>query len=215
MSNTIQGTPSQGYAAFAPATVNRGGAPVRPGPAWKAAMRTAQDRSDAPAAPTFLLSERLGDGSSNCLEAASGAAGPGDDLVFLHNNRTQVGGNGNNAGHVLVRDRATGRVRDPSAPGGKVYADLGAWMASHTAEGGRPAYSLDGAVSSNLVKDVLLRRPEERQACINALGDPALSFLAGRLHDDAPPDVWRWCRASPYSIRRRARQPRSSCRWAA
>ena len=185
MPSTIQGAPSQGHAAFAQAMI-RDGASVRPGPAWSAAMRAAQDRPGAPAAPTSLLSERLGDGASNCLEAATKAAGPGDELVFLHDNRTRADGNNNNAGHVLVRDRATGEVRDPSAPGGKAYADLGAWMAGHTAEGGRPAYSFDGAASSGLVKDVLSRPPEERQARIDALGDPALSSLARRLYDDAP-----------------------------
>ncbi len=184
MVNTVQGTPSQGYAAFVPGAAP--GASDRPGPAWSAAVRTAQGRPDAPAAPTSLLSERLGDGASNCLDAAAGAARPGDDLVFLRDNRTEADGNANGAGHVLVRDRATGTVRDPSEPGGKAYADLDAWMAGHTAEDGRPAYSPDGSVSSGMVKDVLSRPPEQRQARIDALGDPALSALAGRLYDDAP-----------------------------
>ena len=188
MSNTVQGASFQGYAGLASgAASSTAGGPGRSGQAWEDVVRKAQGRPGAPEPPpTSLLTERLGDGSASCLEAATRAAGPSDDLVFLQDDRTGAGGDAIGAGHVVIRDRATGEVRDPSEPGSKVHADLDAWMAGHAAEDGGPAYSLDGAVASDQVRDVLSRSPEERQARIAALGNSTLSTLAGNLYADAP-----------------------------
>lgn len=170
-------------------------------PAVRAAERraveeaaTQQLRGRLEGTPTTLRTERLGDGDVNCLEAGATMAKPGrDELVFMDDLRSAAEGNANGAGHVLVRDRATGRVWDPNDgpapanPRGWPHRSAEEWANRQTvaaAGAAWPAYAEAGAVPAERVQALLALPSEERAARIDA--DPALAAVADRLVADAP-----------------------------
>ncbi len=155
-----------------------------------------RSRLDASTRPTSLLTEEIGDGHANCLEDAATMARPlRDEIVFMDDRRGATGGNANGAGHALVRDRATGRVWDPSDgpapanPQAWTYRSVDAWNAAQgrAADGG-PVYEPAGAVRADKVQDVLSVPPEQRERRIADIDDPVLSDVAPRLYADDPVD---------------------------
>lgn len=147
-----------------------------------------------PAAST-LRSEVLGDGDANCLELAAKGARGHHELVFMDDRRAANAGNADGAGHVLVRDPASGRVWDPND--GPPPANTNAWRyrsadAWATAQGfgaeGGPAYKESGAVRASEVQDVLRLPPEQRAARIAE--SPALARVSDlRVADGQDPTV--------------------------
>jgi hypothetical protein len=103
-----------------------------------------------------LRTERLGDGSANCLEQAMGLAGPGDSIVLLSDAKDGVG-------HALVR-RENGSVVDPNYPTVS-YQSVGQWQAMN------PRYTDPRAVPYSDMRQVLSAPPgPRRDALINGLG---------------------------------------------
>lgn len=116
---------------------------------------------------TSLLTEEPGDGSVNCLELAVAAARPGrDEVVFLKDRRGAAPSNANRAGHVLIRDKTTGEVRDLMA-GGSTFDGVEAWIAGQPSAGDGAAYKVEGAMAAT-VRDVLALPPDQRAARIVA-----------------------------------------------
>ncbi|MCP3143274.1 SH3 domain-containing protein [Pyxidicoccus xibeiensis] len=161
-------------AAPAPTPVQAAPVQPRPAPAPRPLQFTAPSQftpSPTPAGTT-LHTERLGDGSANCLEKAVGLARPGDSIVLMSDTRDGVG-------HALVR-RPDGSVIDPNHPQVR-YETLGQWQALH------PRYSQPVTVPASQVQQVLSTPPgPQREALIRQLG---LSGVANRqVADDEP----RW-----------------------
>ncbi len=162
----------------------------------RASTEQVRSRLQASVAPTSLMTERLRDGDANCLEHAATMARPGrDEIVFMDDRRAADDGNANGAGHVLVRDRASGRVWDPNDgpapvnPKAWPYASVAAWTAARGPAADRgPAYEVAGAVRAETVQDVLTTPPDGRAARIAELGDPVLSAVADRLYADEGTD---------------------------
>ena len=105
--------------------------------ATAAAEQHIRSRLDGPSRPTSMLTEQIGDGHANCLEDAATMARPlRDEIVFMDDRRGAADGNANRAGHTLVRDRATGRVWDPTDgpapanPQAWTYRSVDAWTAA-------------------------------------------------------------------------------------
>ncbi|QAT88395.1 hypothetical protein EJ065_6870 [Corallococcus coralloides] len=122
---------------------------------------SAFDSTPAPA--SNLHTERLGDGSANCLEKAVGLARPGDSIVLMRDASDGVG-------HALVR-RPDGSVVDPNHPTVR-YETLGQWQAMH------PRYSQPVPVPASKMQQVLSTPPgPQREALIQKLG---LSGVADR-----------------------------------
>ncbi|MHA7634193.1 SH3 domain-containing protein [Corallococcus sp. M7] len=116
-----------------------------------------------PAPASNLHTERLGDGSANCLEKAMGLARPGDSIVLMRDASDGVG-------HALVR-RPDGSVVDPNHPTVR-YETLGQWQATH------PGYSQPVPVPASKLQQVLSTPPgPQREALIQKLG---LSGVADR-----------------------------------
>ncbi|MBN9682279.1 MULTISPECIES: SH3 domain-containing protein [unclassified Corallococcus] len=116
-----------------------------------------------PAPASNLHTERLGDGSANCLEKAVGLARPGDSIVLMRDASDGVG-------HALVR-RPDGSVVDPNHPTVR-YETLGQWQATH------PRYSQPVPVPASRMQQVLSTPPgPQREALIQKLG---LSGVADR-----------------------------------
>ncbi len=143
------------------------------------------------ATPTSLMTERLGDGAANCIERATLEARPGQDEVLFMRDRTNE--DGDDAGHALVRDRATGRVWDPNDgaapedPATWSYEDVDRWIRSQgEAPDRQPRYALDAAVDATTVRAVLSKDPGQRAGYIESLQNPELSKVAGRMY--AAPD---------------------------
>lgn len=142
-------------------------------------------------APTSLLTEQLGDGEANCIERATKQARQGaDEILFMHD-RANL--DGDDAGHALVRDRASGRIWDPNDgvppadPRQWTYESVDDWVARQgPAPDGGPKFSLDAAIPAERVRDVLDIPPAARAGYIATLGDPALEKVAGRMY--AQPD---------------------------
>lgn len=119
-----------------------------------------------------LRTERLGDGSANCLERAMNLAGPGDSLVLLSDKQDGVG-------HALVR-RPDGSVIDPNFPT-VTYQSVGQWQAMN------PRYGDPRPVPYGDMKKVLSSPPgPQRDALINKLG---LTDVARRMVADDPVSV--------------------------
>ncbi|MBK6687113.1 MAG: hypothetical protein IPG45_21775 [Deltaproteobacteria bacterium] len=146
-------------------------------------------------AASSLRTEVLGDGHANCLELAANGARGHQELVFMDDRRAAGAGNADGAGHVLVRDPASGRVWDPNDgppptnTSAWKYRSADAWAAAQGfgAEGG-PAYKESGAVRASEVQDVLRLPPEQRAAHI--AGNPALGRVEHMLvADGQDPDV--------------------------
>ncbi|RKG67365.1 SH3 domain-containing protein [Corallococcus sp. CA054B] len=117
----------------------------------------------APAPASNLHTERLGDGSANCLEKAVGLARPGDSIVLMRDASDGVG-------HALVR-KPDGSVVDPNHPTVR-YETLGQWQAMH------PRYSQPVPVPAGKMQQVLSTPPgPQREALIQKLG---LSGVADR-----------------------------------
>ena len=143
-------------------------------------------------APSSVLTEELGDGHENCLEDAATMARPHrDEVVFMDDRRSADDGNANQAGHTLVRDRASGRVWDPNDgpapanPQAWPYRHVDAWTAAQGPAADRgPAYAEAGAVPAQQLQDILSRPPEERPDYIATQGDPTLSAVADRVYAD-------------------------------
>lgn len=138
----------------------------------------------APPAPaTTLLTEELGDGQRNCLEKAVTWADPRrHELVFMD---SAAGG----PGHVLIRDKATGRVWDVND--GKPPADASQWKYGSAEEwaaaqpgsaAGTPAFTQAGTLAVSLVRSVLALDPSQRPAAIEASGDRTLALLESHLY---------------------------------
>nr|AYM52425.1 beta-N-acetylglucosaminidase [Corallococcus sp.] len=122
---------------------------------------SAFDSTPVPA--SNLHTERLGDGSANCLEKAVGLARPGDSIVLMRDASDGVG-------HALVR-RPDGSVVDPNHPTVR-YETLGQWQAMH------PRYSQPVPVPASKMQQVLSTPPgPQREALIQKLG---LSGVADR-----------------------------------
>ncbi|RKH94383.1 SH3 domain-containing protein [Corallococcus sp. AB038B] len=116
-----------------------------------------------PAPASNLHTERLGDGSANCLEKAMGLARPGDSIVLMRDASDGVG-------HALVR-KPDGSVVDPNHPTVR-YETLGQWQATH------PRYSQPVPVPAGKMQQVLSTPPgPQREALIQKLG---LSGVADR-----------------------------------
>ncbi|RKH63052.1 SH3 domain-containing protein [Corallococcus aberystwythensis] len=131
-----------------------------PGPRLSGAASTF-DSTPAPA--SNLHTERLGDGSANCLEKAVGLARPGDSIVLMRDASDGVG-------HALVR-KPDGSVVDPNHPTVR-YETLGQWQATH------PRYSQPVPVPASKMQQVLSTPPgPQREALIQKLG---LSSVADR-----------------------------------
>lgn len=146
-------------------------------------------------AASSLRSEVLGDGDANCLELAAKGARGHHELVFMDDRRAANAGNADGAGHVLVRDPASGRVWDPND--GPPPANTNAWRyrsadAWATAQGfgaeGGPAYKESGAVRASEVQDVLRLPPEQR--AVRIAESPALARVSDlRVADGQDPTV--------------------------
>lgn len=157
-------------------------------------VRARLEASVGAATPTSLMTEKVGDGDANCLERAASMARPGrDELVFMDDRRAAGDGNADGAGHVLIRDRASGRVWDPNNgpapanPRAWTYASVDAWTAAQGPAADRgPAYVAAATVRAEKVQDVLSASPGERAGRIAEIGDPALAQVAGRLYADGP-----------------------------
>ncbi|RKH86711.1 SH3 domain-containing protein [Corallococcus sp. AB045] len=154
--------------AFVPPRPEPLPAPAGKGPTLQPAPRpqpfgsvSAFDSTTAPA--SNLHTERLGDGSANCLEKAVGLARPGDSIVLMRDASDGVG-------HALVR-RPDGSVVDPNHPTVR-YETLGQWQATH------PRYSQPVPVPAGRMQQVLSTPPgPQREALIQKLG---LSGVADR-----------------------------------
>ena len=145
---------------------------------------------------TSLLTERLHDGEANCIERAALSARPEADEILFMQDRFNLDG-GDDAGHALIRDRATGAVWDPND--GQPPADPAEWkfrtlddwvQAQGPGPNGEAQFKLDGAVSADTVLDVLNLPPAARADYIQALGNPELSKVAHRMYalPDRPED---------------------------
>ncbi|NOJ95468.1 SH3 domain-containing protein [Corallococcus coralloides] len=142
---------------------------------------SAFDSTPAPA--SNLHTERLGDGSANCLEKAVGLARPGDSIILLKDASDGVG-------HALVR-RPDGSVVDPNHPTVR-YETLGQWQATH------PRYSQPVPVPAGRMQQVLSTPPgPQREALIQKLG---LSGVADRRVADGE----RWVTPNKDDINIRA-----------
>lgn len=146
-------------------------------------------------AASSLRTEVLGDGDANCLELAANGARGHQELVFMDDRRAAGAGNADGAGHVLVRDPASGRVWDPNDgppptnTSAWKYRSADAWAAAQGfgAEGG-PAYKESGAVRASEVQDVLRLPPKQRAARIAE--SPALARVSDlRVADGQDPTV--------------------------
>ncbi|NOK19267.1 SH3 domain-containing protein [Corallococcus carmarthensis] len=146
-----------------------------------------------PAPASNLHTERLGDGSANCLEKAVGLARPGDSILLLKDASDGVG-------HALVR-RPDGSVVDPNHPTVR-YETLGQWQATH------PRYSQPVPVPAGKMQQVLSSPPgPQREALIQKLG---LSGVADRQVADGE----RWVSPIKNDINTRA-SPGTQGTWVA
>jgi hypothetical protein len=146
--------------------------------------------SSVPGAPTNLRTEVLGDGDANCLEKAVTGARAHHELVFMDDLRGAADDNG--AGHVLVRDPASGRVWDPNDgappanPRAWPHRSAEAWASGQGLRRDGPVYREAGAAPAGEVREALALPPEARAARLVA--SPALAPLADRLVADGPGD---------------------------
>lgn len=164
---------------------------ARAGAAAEERRRAAMFQDRAPPAASSLRTEVLGDGDENCLELAAKGARGHYELVFMDDRRSAEAGNADGAGHVLVRDPASGRVWDPNdgppPPNTNAWPHRSAqaWASTQGfGESGGPAYTETAAVRASEVQDVLSLPPEERAARIAER--PALARVENMLVADDP-----------------------------
>lgn len=139
----------------------------------------------SPAAST-LRNEVLGDGEANCLELAANGARGHHELVFMDDLRTAEGGNADGAGHVLIRDPASGRVWDPND--GAPPANTNAWKYRSVEAWAGTDYREAASVRASEVQDVLRLPPEQRAARIAE--NPALARVEDmRVADGQDPET--------------------------
>jgi hypothetical protein len=118
---------------------------------------------------TTLRTERLGDGSANCLERAAALAHRGDEVVLLQDSKDAVG-------HAVVR-HGDGSVTDPNTPTVR-YESLGQFQATH------PQYHGPVRIPDTQLEQVLGTPPGAgRDALLSQLG---LSGVANRAVADGP-----------------------------
>jgi hypothetical protein len=143
--------------------------------------RKSRRQSDGGTMPTSLLTEQLGDGKVNCLEQAVRDSDENDELVFLsdHYNR-----DGNGAGHVIIRDKSTGRIWDPKDgqppedPLDWPNSDVESWNSDQKSNPFNPVpYRELGAVDANEVKTLLTLSPEQRSEAIEKSKNTVLADL--------------------------------------
>jgi hypothetical protein len=109
-----------------------------------------------PPPPTSLRTERLGDGSANCLEKATRLARPGDNVVLLRDSADP-------SGHAVVC-HPDGSVTDPNNPDAR-YPNLQAYLAAN------PRYTPGATVPQQSLQHVLSLPPgPARDAAISQLG---------------------------------------------
>lgn len=151
--------------------------PPRPAPernarnvsAFEPARRPKLDLTGGTPPPASTLrNEVVGDGRANCLEKASRAARPGDQVLLYQDSKDPVG-------HAIVQ-RPDGSVVDPNEPA-RVYKNRAEWESSHT------DYRNPVSVKQEDLSRVLNTPPgPARDALIGELG---LSAIANRLVADS------------------------------
>ena len=165
--------------------------PVYDSATTSAATTGASKKGGSKPIPSTLLDETLDGCDANCLEKAVRQSDEDDELVFLAG---RDDADGNEAGHVLIRDRATGRVWDPNE--GEPPADPEAWphedVESWNADKRRgPAalapdpYEEVGSVGAGEVRELLSLDPEKRAARVAGSEDADLVRAAGDGVDPA------------------------------
>lgn len=144
-------------------------------------------------AVSTLRHEVIGDGVAGCLEKALQGARDHHELVFMHDRRSAAEGNPDRAGHVVIRDPASGRVWDPNDgppprnPAAWPHRNPTAWAAAQGVSGRGPAYREAGAVAAGEASAALALPPGEARNAALAK-NPALRALAGmRVADDPNP----------------------------
>ncbi|RKG75821.1 SH3 domain-containing protein [Corallococcus exercitus] len=146
-----------------------------------------------PVPASNLHTERLGDGSANCLEKAVTLSRPGDSILLMRDASDGVG-------HALVR-KPDGSVVDPNHPTVR-YETLGQWQATHS------RYSQPVPVPADRMRQVLSTPPgPQREALIQKLG---LTGVADRQVADGE----RWVSPRKDDINTRA-SPSTQGTWIA
>ncbi len=144
-------------------------------------MTVPQSDVGGAAKPTSLMTEQLHDGDANCIERATLWAGEGHNVVFL---RDHANLDGDDAGHAVIRDPASGRVWDPadgkppSNPAEWKHASVEDWRRHESAKPGQHGrYTVDAEIPAAAVHRVLKAPPgEARAAALEGIKqeDPAI-----------------------------------------